>query len=235
MLAAGVPTVSRSFHVLEPSATAFRERNCAQESSNIRQSITNDMNSCLARAQRVSCLKFPVRKGRYTESGMVRSRIADISRYQNQSWVVDTISTSRRDSSLLCGHVDRLRSPDTHRIFSSPAIKINRSKREVPVTEDIDEDSEDVCHVGCVREISTKQELEHALEAAQRRKAVVVVDFFKTACGSCKYIEHGFAKLCRGEAEKQHPVVFLKHNVSVFCNQSYNVEMITRELLVGCT
>lgn len=42
---------------------------------------------------------------------------------------------------------------------------------------------------------------------------LVVVDFYKTACGSCRYIQPGFVKLCRNVEEEHAPVVFLKHNV----------------------
>ncbi len=41
----------------------------------------------------------------------------------------------------------------------------------------------------------------------------VVVDFFKTACGSCRYIQPGFIKLCRASEERHSPVMFLRHNI----------------------
>ena len=44
-------------------------------------------------------------------------------------------------------------------------------------------------------------------------KALIIVDFYKTACGSCRYIQPGFVKLCRSSQEEHAPVVFLKHNV----------------------
>ena len=43
--------------------------------------------------------------------------------------------------------------------------------------------------------------------------ALVVVDFFKTSCGSCKYILPGFIKLCKSTQDQAPEVVFLKHNV----------------------
>ena len=43
--------------------------------------------------------------------------------------------------------------------------------------------------------------------------SLVVVDFYRTACGSCKYILPGFVKLCKRSGEHAAPVVFLKHNV----------------------
>ncbi|KAJ0501081.1 putative peptide-N(4)-(N-acetyl-beta-glucosaminyl)asparagine amidase [Helianthus annuus] len=42
---------------------------------------------------------------------------------------------------------------------------------------------------------------------------LVVVDFYRTSCGSCKYIEHGFAKLCKWSGDEEVAVIFLKHNV----------------------
>lgn len=44
-------------------------------------------------------------------------------------------------------------------------------------------------------------------------KSLVVVDFYRTACGSCKYILPGFVKLCKRSGSHAAPVVFLKHNV----------------------
>ena len=41
----------------------------------------------------------------------------------------------------------------------------------------------------------------------------VVVDFYKTACGSCRYIQPGFVKLCRASEAGRAAVVFLKHNI----------------------
>ena len=41
----------------------------------------------------------------------------------------------------------------------------------------------------------------------------VVVDFYKTACGSCRYIQPGFVKLCQASEAGKAAVVFLKHNI----------------------
>nr|GMD99394.1 thioredoxin-like 4, chloroplastic [Ipomoea batatas] len=51
------------------------------------------------------------------------------------------------------------------------------------------------------------------MEKAKQTGALVVVDFYRTSCGSCKYIEQGFVKLCKGSGDQDAPVVFLKHNV----------------------
>ncbi|KAI4994766.1 hypothetical protein ZWY2020_034407 [Hordeum vulgare] len=62
------------------------------------------------------------------------------------------------------------------------------------------------------------------LERSRATGALVVVDFFRPSCGSCKYIEQGFMKLCKyieqgfmklckGSSDHGSPVIFLKHNV----------------------
>ncbi|MCE3050775.1 hypothetical protein HAX54_048056 [Datura stramonium] len=80
------------------------------------------------------------------------------------------------------------------------------------IDELLDEDNE-LCPVECVREFKTDEEFSIILEKAKKAGSLVVVDFYRTACGSCKYIEQGFAKLCRGAGDEQAPVIFLKHNV----------------------
>ncbi len=44
-------------------------------------------------------------------------------------------------------------------------------------------------------------------------KSLVVVDYYRTACGACKYILPGFVKLCKRSGSHDAPVIFLKHNV----------------------
>lgn len=79
---------------------------------------------------------------------------------------------------------------------------------------DIESDNdEDLCPIECVREISKLSELEHVIEDSKSSGALVVVDFFRTSCGSCRYIERGFQKLCKGAGDGEASVVFLKHNV----------------------
>ncbi|KAL5777767.1 hypothetical protein ACOSP7_010693 [Xanthoceras sorbifolium] len=75
-----------------------------------------------------------------------------------------------------------------------------------------DED-EELCPVECVREFKTDEEFFKILERAKEMDSLVVVDFYRTSCGSCKYIEQGFAKLCKGSGDEDAPVIFLKHNV----------------------
>lgn len=39
----------------------------------------------------------------------------------------------------------------------------------------------------------------------------------RTACGSCRYIQPGFAKLCRNSGDHHAAVLFLKHNIIDEC------------------
>lgn len=77
----------------------------------------------------------------------------------------------------------------------------------------LSDEDDDLCPVECVREFKTDEEFIRILERAKKSGALVVVDFYRTSCGSCKYIEQGFAKLCRGSGDQEAPVIFLKHNV----------------------
>lgn len=79
-----------------------------------------------------------------------------------------------------------------------------------------DEDDE-LCPVECVREVRTDEEFLRILDKAKGTETLVVVDFYRTSCGSCKYIEQGFAKLCKGSGDQEAAVIFLKHNVSSNC------------------
>ncbi|KAK9166403.1 hypothetical protein Scep_001594 [Stephania cephalantha] len=75
-----------------------------------------------------------------------------------------------------------------------------------------DEDDE-LCPVECVKEFKTNKEFFKILEKAKETNSLVVVDFYRTSCGSCKYIEQGFSKLCKGSGNQEAAVIFLKHNV----------------------
>lgn len=76
-----------------------------------------------------------------------------------------------------------------------------------------DEEDEDLCPVECVREFKSDEEFFQILEKAKKKNSLVVVDFYRTSCGSCKYIEQGFSKLCKASGDEDVPVIFLKHNV----------------------
>ncbi|TKY45677.1 Thioredoxin 4 [Spatholobus suberectus] len=80
--------------------------------------------------------------------------------------------------------------------------------------EDLSDEDDDLCPVECVREFTTDEEFSRILDKAKEAGSLVVVDFFRTSCGSCKYIEQGFAKLCKKSGDHEAPVIFLKHNVS---------------------
>ncbi|PIA46293.1 hypothetical protein AQUCO_01500063v1 [Aquilegia coerulea] len=76
----------------------------------------------------------------------------------------------------------------------------------------VDED-DDLCPIECVREFKTDAEFSKILEKARETDSLVVVDFYRTSCGSCKYIAQGFSKLCKGSGSEDAPIIFLKHNV----------------------
>ncbi|KAK7859662.1 thioredoxin-like 4, chloroplastic [Quercus suber] len=78
---------------------------------------------------------------------------------------------------------------------------------------ELSDEDDDLCPAECVREFKTDEELSRVLEKAKETDSLVVVDFYRPSCGSCKYIEQGFGKLCRGSGDQDAPVIFLKHNV----------------------
>ncbi|KAJ4899579.1 hypothetical protein Rs2_13530 [Raphanus sativus] len=90
--------------------------------------------------------------------------------------------------------------------------RVNSLGQEIQ-TDLSDEDEEDLCPVECVTEFKTDEELVRVLEKAKETNTLVVVDFYRPSCGSCKYIEQGFSKLCKQSGDQQAPVIFLKHNV----------------------
>ncbi|KAK9755135.1 hypothetical protein RND81_01G004900 [Saponaria officinalis] len=76
-----------------------------------------------------------------------------------------------------------------------------------------EDDDDELCPVECVREFYTDEEFTEIIEKAKQSNSLVVVDFYRTSCGSCKYIEQGFSKLCKASGDDDVPVIFLKHNV----------------------
>jgi len=94
------------------------------------------------------------------------------------------------------------------------AAEYRKRKAEQKEEEDEnDEDDDELCPVECVREFKTNSELQTILQHAKLTNTLVVVDFYRTACGSCRYIEKGFIKLCKGAGNGAVSVIFLKHNV----------------------
>ncbi|CAD6250622.1 unnamed protein product [Miscanthus lutarioriparius] len=83
----------------------------------------------------------------------------------------------------------------------------------LPGLSPVEEEEEEFCPVDCVTEFKTDKEFQRHLERSKATGALVVVDFYRPSCGSCKYIEKGFVRLCKSSGDDGAPVVFLKHNV----------------------
>jgi len=97
--------------------------------------------------------------------------------------------------------------------ITSDSQKVKAPKRvRHPRSVDNEPKEDTLCTPDCVRKISTASEFEEVLSSTPK-ETLVVVDFYKTACGSCRYIQPGFVKLCHNLEEEHAPVVFLKHNV----------------------
>lgn len=113
----------------------------------------------------------------------------------------DLMATSLRHSRSLI-------TVETKKNYTSRLSEIKSILDEKELSED-----DELCPVDCVREFYTDDEFLKILEKSKESNALVVVDFYRTSCGSCKYIEQGFTKLCKGSGDQGAPVVFLKHNV----------------------
>ncbi|KAG6747718.1 hypothetical protein POTOM_047608 [Populus tomentosa] len=96
---------------------------------------------------------------------------------------------------------------------------------------ELSDEDDDLCPVDCVREFKTDEEFLRILEKAKETDSLVVVDFYRTSCGSCKYIEQGFAKLCKGSGDQEAAVTFLKHNVSISVIDEYDEQSEVAERL----
>eukprot|EP00897_Mesotaenium_endlicherianum_P007161 jgi/Mesen1/6473/ME000330S05491 len=86
--------------------------------------------------------------------------------------------------------------------------------------EDRAAEAEVTCPVDCVREVRTLAEFEVELQEAEAAKEIVLVDFYNSACGACKYMLPLFIKMCKkgcGEAcdveGHEGSVRYIKHNV----------------------
>ncbi|XP_008444622.1 thioredoxin-like 4, chloroplastic [Cucumis melo] len=95
-----------------------------------------------------------------------------------------------------------------HQLLYKSKMRVNAGNQG-----EMGDEDDDLCPVDCVREFKTDEEFIKILDKAKENGGLVVVDFYRTSCGSCKYIEQGFAKLCKGSGDQQAPVIFLKHNV----------------------
>ncbi|WOH04320.1 hypothetical protein DCAR_0623729 [Daucus carota subsp. sativus] len=81
-------------------------------------------------------------------------------------------------------------------------------------SEELSDEDDELCPVNCVREFKNDNDFLRILEKAKETKSLVVVDFYSTAaCGSCKYIDQGFTKLCKGHGVEENGLILLKHNV----------------------
>lgn len=60
-----------------------------------------------------------------------------------------------------------------------------------------EDDEEGVCTTECVREFKSEKQFEKILAAASP-ETLIVVDFYRTACGSCRYIGAGGAAAVHG-------------------------------------
>lgn len=112
--------------------------------------------------------------------------------------------------------------PSSIKIESLDFIKVGCIFRQAEVRSvayenqgELSDEDDELCPVDCVREFKTDEEFSQILEKAKETNSLVVVDFYRTACGSCKYIEQGFAKLCKGSGDDEAAVIFLKHNVGI--------------------
>ncbi|KAL0738906.1 hypothetical protein Bca4012_015116 [Brassica carinata] len=98
-------------------------------------------------------------------------------------------------------------------INKSCTWRANSLGQEIQAELSDENEEEDLCPVECVTEFKTDDELVRVLEKAKENNSLVVVDFYRPSCGSCKYIEQGFSKLCKQSGDQEAPVIFLKHNV----------------------
>ncbi|KAG2651718.1 hypothetical protein PVAP13_1NG306600 [Panicum virgatum] len=76
----------------------------------------------------------------------------------------------------------------------------------------VEDDDDEFCPVDCVTEFKTDEEFRRHLDRSKATVALLVVNFYRPSCGSCKYIEKRFMRLCKGSGDDGAPVVFLKHN-----------------------
>ncbi|CAN6278924.1 unnamed protein product [Urochloa humidicola] len=107
----------------------------------------------------------------------------------------------------------RLAASATESSSSEEEAAAGSTNGSIPGLPPVEEDDDEFCPVDCVTEFKTDEEFRRHLDRSRVTGALVVVDFYRTSCGSCKYIEHGFVRLCKGSGDDGAPVVFLKHNV----------------------
>ena len=122
----------------------------------------------------------------------------------------------------------------THNIERKIGLKVHSvNSNEESIIEEDDEN----CPVDCVREFMTDEEFIIFLEKSKKSGSLVVVDFFRNSCGSCKYIEKGFVKLCKGSGDQHAQIIFLKHNVSLITHHLFICQYfsLTMTLITLCS
>ncbi|RLM78676.1 thioredoxin-like 4, chloroplastic [Panicum miliaceum] len=107
----------------------------------------------------------------------------------------------------------RLAASATESSSSSEEEAAGSTNGSLPGLPPVEEDDDEFCPVDCVTEFKTDEEFRRHLDRSKATGALVVVDFYRPSCGSCKYIEKRFMRLCKGSGDDGAPVVFLKHNV----------------------
>ncbi|KAI5063819.1 hypothetical protein GOP47_0020489 [Adiantum capillus-veneris] len=75
------------------------------------------------------------------------------------------------------------------------------------------------CPLECIREVFTLSQFENVLYDAEQTNKLVMIDFYSSSCGACKYLLPQVINLCKKGCEDSCPVddswgiIFLKHNV----------------------
>ena len=170
--------------------------------------------SCLTSSS-TNCLKNGT--GRDCVPPHANSSMCRISAH-NSSFLVGSSSKLPREVSTSSSSGNLRRRPQR-----APSALLNAAEFRKQNSEKTDEaecgseSDDDLCPVECVREFKNLDELENVLHESKDNGALVVVDYYRTSCGSCRYIEKGFVKLCKGAGNGEASVIFLKHNVCDSC------------------
>jgi thiol-disulfide isomerase/thioredoxin len=127
------------------------------------------------------------------------------------------------------GHRASLPLPPLRGILDS--YRAASASTEAGEDDDGDGHDADVCPVECVAAVAGVEGFDAALREAGP-STLVVVDFYKTSCGACRYIAPGFVKLCKaaGSTTSTAPdVAFMKHNVDDDDGDGGRSELAVRE------
>ncbi|MCO5556956.1 hypothetical protein L7F22_010511 [Adiantum nelumboides] len=86
------------------------------------------------------------------------------------------------------------------------------------------------CPLECVREVFSLSQFENILYDAEQTSKLVMVDFYSSSCGLCKYLLPQVIRLCKKGCEDSClvddscGVIFLKHNVRDDYDEFTNVD-----------